>query len=63
MIFYVVKVWTLRFVIKYSSIGYMPICGVSNGSTFGQCKKVIFGVFQKIVSMIVLWIVDSIAIK
>ena len=34
MIFYVVKIWTLRFGIKYSSIGYLPICGVNNGATF-----------------------------
>ena len=53
MIFYVVKVWTLRFCIKYSSIGYMPICGVNNGATFGHWKKVIFGVSWKIVSIIV----------
>ena len=50
MIFYVVKVWTLRFCIKYSSIGYMPICGVNNGATFGHWKKVIFGVSRKFAS-------------
>ena len=36
MRFYVVKIWTLRFGIKYSSIGYMPICGANNGATFGH---------------------------
>ena len=29
MILNVVKVWNLRFVLKYSSVGYMPICGVN----------------------------------
>ena len=50
MTFYVVKVWTLRFCIKYSSIGYMPICGVNNGATFGHWKKVIFGISRKFAS-------------
>ena len=44
MIFYVVKVRTLRFGIKYSSIGYMSICGANNRATFGHRKKVIFWV-------------------
>ena len=48
MIFYEVKIWTLRFCIKYSSMGYMPICGANNGATFGHWKKVIFGVSRKI---------------
>ena len=39
VIFYVVKVWTLRFGIKYSSTGYMPIWGVNNGTTFGLPNK------------------------
>ena len=29
MTLYVVKVWSLRFILKYSSIEYMPICGVN----------------------------------
>ena len=50
IIFYVVKIWTLRFVIKYSSTGYMPIYGANNGATFGQWKKVIFAVFRNLAS-------------
>ena len=45
MRFYVVKIWTLRFGIKYSSTGYMPIYGANNGTTYGHWKKVIFAVF------------------
>ena len=48
MIFYMIKIWTLRFGIKYSSIGYMPIWGANNMTTFWQLKKVIFAVFRKI---------------
>ena len=48
MRFYVVKIWTLRFGIKYSSIGYMPIWGANNGATFEHWKKVIFAVSRKI---------------
>ena len=32
--FYMVKIWTLRFGIKYSSIGYMSIYGANNRDTF-----------------------------
>ena len=45
MRFYMVKLGTGRFCIKYSSIGYMPIWGANNGATFGLPKKVIFAVF------------------
>ena len=47
MRFHVVKIWTLRFGIKYSSIGYMPIYGANNGATFEHWKKVIFAVSRK----------------
>ena len=50
MIFYVVKVWTLRFGIKYSSTGYMPIWGANNGATFGLPKKVISEISRKLAS-------------
>ena len=46
-----VKIWTLRFGIKYSSIGYMPIFGANNGATFGQLKKVIFEVCRRLASL------------
>ena len=36
MRFYVVKIWTHRFGIKYSSTGYTPIYGANNGDTFEQ---------------------------
>ena len=48
MIFYMVKIWTLRFGIKYSSTGYMPIYGANNGATFRHWKKVIFWNFPEI---------------
>ena len=39
LIFSVVKLGTGRFVIKYGTIGYIPICGVNSWVTFGQSKK------------------------
>ena len=51
MIFYVVKVWTLRFGIKYSSTGYMPIWGANNGATFRLPEKVIFEISRKLASV------------
>ena len=50
MIFYVVKLWTGRFVIKYNTIGYMPICGENSWVNLGQRKKVTFGIFHKLPS-------------
>ena len=46
MRFYMVKIWTLRFGIKYSSTGFMPIYCANNGDTFEQWKNVIFGISQ-----------------
>ena len=47
MILYVVKIWTLRFCIKYSSMAHMPLCGVNNGATFEHWKQVILEISWK----------------
>ena len=47
MIFYEVKIWTLMFVLKCDTMGYMPKCGRNSWVTFGHWKKMIFRVSRK----------------
>ena len=44
MIFYMVKLGTGRFVIKYGTKGFMLVSGIHSWVTFGKEKNVIIGI-------------------